>query len=362
MGLVMIVLTERELHRRGVATLGLDPEAYDLTFTEAIAASLRRVAGFICPCSQSALVQAVMEPLEGVGDDRAQLLQAIENTLEALIGYGDLLEEFEVSVMARDRRGSLVYAAPPSFVWRQSGSALLVGIAPDHRSALPSNLEQRIQYLGHSRLLIPELNEDLRLDLRQLGLVELSMELWNKKAPARESFESLIQRFDKMLKPNPGSLVDLKILNYEKPVNYYPGRWENAASQTGRFVARRPQAYGNAIWCYVELKNGIASGIVDMPVSKSQLRGCDEAWRLQAAIDAARGRPQQYRLRMTANSDSRLLDCFSPVPPWARRRWDAVGEPVASSGCLFSYKISEKEIQQEIAFVQEQLWLSPVPC
>ena len=356
----MNLITQSELHRLGVATLGLDPEACDLTSTEAIAASLRRVAGFMCPCSESALVQAVMEPLEGFVDDRAQLLQTIENTLEALVGYGDLLEEIEVSVVAQSRRGSLVYAAPPSFVWRQSGSALLLGIAPDHRSALPSNLEQRIQYLGHSRLLTPELNEDLRIDLKQLGLVELSMELWNKKAPPRESFASLIQRFDNMLKPNPGSLVDLKILNSEMPVNYYPGRWENAANQTGRFVAKRPQAYGNDIWCYVELKNGIPRGIVDMPTSNSQVRGCDEAWRLQAAIDAARGNPQQYRIRNTANSDSRLLDCFSPVPLWARRRWDAIGEWIPSSGCLFSYRISAKEIQQEIAFIQEQLWLSPM--
>jgi hypothetical protein len=355
----MRVLSKHELHERSVMTLGLDPEACDLTFTEAIAASLRRAAGFLCPCSHRTLIQAVMEPLDGIVDNRSEVLQTIENTLEAIIAYGDLLEEFEVSVVERSNRGSLVYAAPPSFVWRESGSVLLVGIVPDQRSPLPSQLEQRIQYTGHTRLLIPEVNESLRTDLKSLGLIELSMDLWNKKAPPCESFETLIQRFDNMLRPNPGSLIDLKILNYAKPVNYYPGRWENLGNQTGRFVARRPQAYGNDLWCYVELRNGQAEGLVDMPTLKSRLRGCDEAWRLQAAIDAARGQPEQYKVRTSTDNNTRVVDFFSPVPLWAQRRWDAIGEPVPRSGCLFSYKFSADELQQELKFIQEQLWLGP---
>src|SRR5207245_9270539 len=56
---------------------------------------------------------------------------------------------------------------------------------------------------------------------------------------------------------------------------------------------------------------------------------------------------------------TRIVDCFSPVPMWARRRWDAVGEPVASSGCLFSYKFTEREISEELAFARDRLWLTP---
>ena len=80
---------------------------------------------------------------------------------------------------------------------------------------------------------------------------------------------------------------------------------------------------------------------------------------LQAAIDAARGKPQRFKVRSASNETSRVVDFFSPVPLWAQRRWDAIGEPVPSSGCLFSYKFSTGELPQELEFIQEQLWLRP---
>jgi hypothetical protein len=293
-----------------------------------------------------------------LADNHPQFIETVESTLEAIIAYGDLLEEFEVSVVERPDKRALLYTSPPSFVWRESGSVLLLGIVPDHRSPLPSELEQRIQYISHTRRLVPEPDENLRTDLKQLGLVELSMDNWNKKAPPRESFAAHIQRFESRLKSNPGTLADLEILNPAKPVTYYRGRWETLNNQTGVFVARRPQAYGNNLWCYVELKNGRAVRLADMPALSSHLRGCDEAWRLQAAIDAARGQPQRYRVRHGADHNSRIVDFFSPVPSWAQRRWDAVGEPVPSSSCLFSYKFPANELQQELDFIQEQLWLA----
>lgn len=338
--------------------LGLDPDACDLYFSEAIAAALRRAAGFLCPCSYRTLIQAVIEPLEKISDDRDQLLESIENTLDSMIAYGDLLEEFEVAAVDRQQRSALLYAAPPSFVWRESGSILLLGIVPDHRSPLPEHLERRIQHIRHIRCLFPEANENLRADLKQLGLVELSMDVWNKVSPPSELCKVHIQKFDTALKGNPGTLTNLEILNPAKPVRYYRGRWELASYQTGRFVARRPQAYGNNLWCYVELKNGIPEKLIGLPLLNNRLRGCDEAWRLQSAIDAARDEPQRFKVRTGNDQGSRVVDFYSPVPAWAQKRWDAIGEPVSSSGCLFSYKFSMSELQEEINFMNERLWLA----
>lgn len=111
----MNVLTPKDLHACGVRTLGLDAEACDLASVEAIAAALRRAAGFLCPCPQRALIQAVVGPLEDVISDKEQLYERVENTLEAIITYGDLLEEFEVAAVERPRFSSLLYAAPPQF-------------------------------------------------------------------------------------------------------------------------------------------------------------------------------------------------------------------------------------------------------
>jgi hypothetical protein len=358
MGVVMKVIEKDELHQRGVTVLGLDPDACDLYFEEAIAAALRRAAGFLCPCSYRTLIQAVMEPLEHLSEDQGQLLESIENALDAMIAYGDLLEEFQVAAVERQQRNSLLYAAPPSFVSRKSGSILLLGIVPDHCSPLPEHLEQRVQYISHVRCLFPEAKEDLRADLKHIGLIELSMDVWNKASPPSELSSSYIQKFDNALKGNPGTLVNLEILNSAKPVHYYRGRWEPVIHQTGRFVARRPQAYGNNLWCYVELRNGIPEKLVDLPLLNSRLRGCDEAWRLQFAIDAVRNQPQRFKVRTSNDQGSRIVDFYSPVPAWAQKRWDAIGEPVSSSGCLFSYKFPISELQEEINFMQERLWLA----
>ncbi|MCA1623792.1 MAG: hypothetical protein LC778_08305 [Acidobacteria bacterium] len=354
----MNILTPEELHACGVRTLGLDPEACDLLSIEAIAAALRRAAGFLCPCPQRTLVQAIVEPLEKVVGDKEQFCEAVENTLEAMITYGDLLEESEVTAAEHSRPSALLYAAPPSFIWRDSGAVFLIGITPDHASALPERLTARIDYGNHVRRLFPESSENLRADLNQFGLTELSMDAWHKETPPHESSSEHLQRLNSKLNPSRGSIDGLKILNPAKPVTYYRGRWEEAKVQTGRFMARRPQAYGNDVWCYVELVQGKAVRLIDFPTTNSRLRGCDEAWRLQLAIDAERGESQRFRVRHETHSS--VVEFYSPLPMWATRRWDDMGEPITTTRGLFAYKFSADEISEEIKFMQQELWIEQV--
>ena len=358
MGMDMKILAAEELHACGVRTLGLDAEACDLFSVEAIAAALRRAAGFLCPCPQRTLVQAVAEPLENVAGDKEQLCEVVESTLEALITYGDLLEEYEVSAVERPRPSALLYAAPPSFVSRDSGMVFLIGIAPDHASALPERLTARIDYLNHVRLLSPESGENLRGDLKQLGLAELSTNAWRKEAPSSETSKEHLQRLSSKLKPLSGLLEGLKILNSAKPVTHYQRRWEEAKTQTGRFVARRPQAYGNDAWCYIELAQGQTAKLLEFPTTNTRQRACDEAWRLQLAIDAERGQPQLFKARHEAHSS--VVEFYSPLPMWVTRRWDDTGEPVTAMGGLFAYKFPAGEISEEIRFMQRELWLKQI--
>lgn len=354
----MKVLTSEELHACAVRTLGLDPEACDLFSVEAIAAALRRAAGFLCPCPQRTLVQAVVEPLEKVLSGKDQFYETVENTVEAMITYGDLLEEYEVAAVERSCRSSLLYAAPPSFVWRDSGTVFLIGIAPDHASALPERLAARIDYLNHVRRVFPESEENLRGDLKQLGLTELSMDVWLKQAPPNETSKEHLRRLSTKLKATSGLIEGLKILNPGNPVTHYRRRWEESKTQTGRFVARRPQAYGNDIWCYVELAQGQAVKLLDFPTTNSRLRGCDEAWRLQLAIDAERGEQQRFKVRHKI--DSSFVEFYSPLPMWATRRWDIAGEPITTTSALFAYIFPATEISEEIKFMQRELWLEQI--
>jgi hypothetical protein len=357
MGVVsMRRLTAGEVHARKIRELGLDPDALDLTTPEGLAGALRRAASYLCPCSAATLVRAVVRPLRGLVPDMEQAKELVEATLEAMISHGDVLEQPELQDGSPTPR-VLLYAAPASFVVRQSGLVVLLGVAADQLSPLPSELERRIQYLGHVRRLSPSsASEDLRAELRQLGLLELASDVW-LKGPKPSTAMQAVAASDRALDVVAPSrdIPGLLLLDPTKAVRYYRGRWTEPKAQTGRFVARRQQAYGADLWCYVHLTNGQPERMIDLPLRGSRWRGCDEAWHLQMAIDAQRGAPQRFRV--TASGDAVVLELFSPAPAWARRRWDAIGEPVPSAGSLFAYRIAKAEIDEERRFMREALWL-----
>ena len=358
MGLAMRRISQGEVHALKVAELSLDPDAVDLTTVEALAGALRRAASFLCPCTTPSLIRAVVQPLRGLVDDLEAIKALVDDILDAAVAHGDILEQRDVSANPTAAGTALLYAAPPSYLVRKSGTVILLGIASDQLSALPNDLEARIQYVHHVRLLRPVDREDLRDELHQLGLIELSYDRW-LNAPPMETAEQHLARLNATLDAAQPSrdIPGLSLIDPERPVRYYRGRWVDPKSQSGTFVARRAQAYGAHLWCYVQMQAGNPERMVDFPVTHgSRWRGCDEAWRLQMALDARRGQPQRFRVR-TSQGRTSVIEFFSPLPMWARRRWDAVGEPVSSSGCLFAYRIADAEVEEELRFIRTALWL-----
>jgi hypothetical protein len=350
-------LTAAEVHARKVEELGLDPAAVDLRSIEAIAAALRRAASYLCPCAGATLVRDVVSPFRGLVDDLEATKALVEDTLETMISHGDMLEQQDVTEEPRSGVGCLLYAAPPSFVARGSGAVILLGVAPDQLSVLPDDIEGRIQYVNHVRRLSALPGEDLRSVLKNLGLVELSHDNW-LKAPRNAVPGQHVLKLDGLLDATPPSrdIPGLVLLDPDRPVGYYRGRWVAPRAQTGRFVGRRSQAYGADLWCYVQLRDGQPERLIDLPLARSRWRGCDEAWHLQLAIDAQRREPQRFKIR-PGPEGTVVLEFFSPLPMWARRRWDAVGEPVLGSGCLFAYQLTAAEAGEEVRFAREALWL-----
>lgn len=357
MGVDVRKISVAKVHEQKIVELGLNPCALDLTSIEAIAGALRRTASFLCPCAAPTLVRGVVRPLRGLVDDLEAVKATVEDTLDAMVAHGDILELDDVENSPGRKNSGTLYAAPPAFVTRESGTVILIGIASDQLSALPDELEARIEYVNHLRRLNPTPEEKLRGDLVQLGLIELSYADWLKMPPV-ETAEQHLLRVDNFLNAVQPSrdVPGLILLDFERPVRYYRGRWVEPRSQSGRFVARRSQAYGAPLWCYVQLLNGNPERLIDFPITGSRWRGCDEAWRLQIAIDAKRGEPQRFRVRPGPENTS-IIEFFSPVPMWAQRRWDAVGEPVPNSGCLFAYRLPETELKEELRFARELLWL-----
>lgn len=357
-GIFVQVLTPAEATAAALTNLGL-PAPGTYASPVAMAESLRRAASLICPCAPRTLVLAVADAAKGLVSSVDEYARTASEILEALVAHGDLLETREVMTEdAPAKTARLVYLAPPSFVLRESGSAVLIGLVPDEVYPLPDDLRRRITHNRHVRTLVPETGEDLRELLAGLSLRELRMDEWICR-PRNERPEDHLSRANGVFDNRAGyvALDNLEILDPSRHSGYYRGRWRALQKDSGRFIARRPQSFGADRWCYIEAVDGVPARMMDLPWDDARARGCDEAWRLQVAIDATLGRPQQFRVVPGEAEGYSVLQFFSPVPGWARRQWDAVGLPLEPQRCLFAYSFEDREVGQEIAFARDQLWL-----
>lgn len=323
-----------------------------------IAALIRRAAGILCPCSRATLASTVNDSLKHLVDDPADLGDQIEEVVESLLVGGDLLELNQVAYDDPSVKGTWVFAAPPSFVDRNNGSIFLLGITRDEQTPLPQQVAERVIYDRCYRLIRYGQGETLAQTLRELGLNELSERVW-LRCPREETARTTLENFSaRLMSEGPsGAIEELQLLDPDTPVNYYRGRWRPAKNQTGTFVARRPHAYGAAIWGFVSVEGGRATRFLDFPFGGNlRWRGCDAAWHLQMAIDSCRGKPQRYRRRDVRQGA--VLDFFSPLPLWAERRLAIVGTPAERENSLLSYFVPDEQLGSEERFVQERLWLA----
>jgi len=348
-------LTSEAAASAAVETLGLDPAAVDLTSPEAIAASLRRAASFMCPTSPGRLVdavQGVIQPL-GIGEvSRAD----VADILEQLVAAGDLLELRHDS----GRSTRLLYLAPPSFIERQPGDYLLMGIRPFGVPLIEDELTNAIAYEGHTRSLTLDPGEGPK-QLLERGLRAVAKERWVSR-PAVEPAAVLIARYRVRLDVagDAGQLEGLQLLDPASSVRYYTGRWRPpAAIDTGDFIARRPQAYGADLWCLIRFQAGEPQRLIELPVNDPVVPGRDEAWRYQAAVDAERGVSQRFRIRASVVAGDDNFDFFSPLPGFAERYLQLAGLTLGKTpGALFSFRVPRGASGDVEAFLTDMLWMA----
>ena len=320
---------------------------------------LRRAAGVFCPCSKAALRTTLLESLTHLHTGDNSLVSRCTNLIEDMIVSGDLLELPDVMIDDPDVRRTWVFAAPPAFIVRRSGSIFLIGIVPDQSSFLPKELEERVISSRMSRFIHPKPDENLVEKLEAHGLSRLNEEIW-LKSPRTQTPKQLIDVYHRHLATQSpsGQVPDLRILDLSTNVTYYPGRWCLPKNHTGTYVARRPQEFGALLWSFVELIDGVPKQIFDLPLADYHWRGCDAAWHLQMALDHLAGQPQQYKRSVTDTGIR--LDFYSPLPLWAERRLMIFGSKQSGSSSLFAYEIPISEAKEEEKRLQENLWLNPV--
>lgn len=351
------LLSSEQVHALSVEGLGLDPSLIDLTSSEAMACLARRAASLVCPVPQNKLIQTITSSLIGLIDESNSVRSRVNNALENLTSCGDLLEKKKV-VEDIEEDETLIYVAPPAFVKANDHVILLIGIFPDDILPLPDEILSCLEYSNHIRRIATCSNNQSFVDqLLDLGLIELSYSWWTKE-PSYHSPSELLSKVDELLEFAPRSMnvENLELIDSSNSHENYRARWTVPNKQTGRYVARREQRWGANIWCYVDINNGIPGRLVDFPLKHSGWRGCDDAWHLQAAIDFLQGNPQYFEIG-EVRKGKKIIDFFSPLPCWARRRWDSIGDLVEGRRSLFSYSFDAAIIKYEINFIREKLWL-----
>ena len=348
------LLTTDGLVERTAKSLALDGAAIS---HETIAAqAMRRAVSALAPCSRAEALTFVCQPLADVIAKDRDWYEAI---LDALIAYGDILE---VTPQDSDawRTGRLVLRpAPPSFVQRSNGDLIILGVAGDQPSALLGDLADHLEHQGTLRSLRQPVAGPVIERLKALGLIELPEAAW-LRAPKTTSAESYSDASRAVVSSAPLSTAPLEGLTLIDPasaVTFYAGRWRPPTSgDTGIFVARREQLFGLRPWCLVELERGEPRRLHDLVAPDGPERPCDLAWRIQAAFDAASGRPQRVRVRRTPTTAE--FEFFSPLPAFIERRLALKGEKTMRSGCLFAYTMQPAAADHELACLSDKMWLT----
>ena len=351
------VVDHRSVIGTTCSSLGIEPDADGVLGATYLSAAIRRLAGFLCPCSPRTLVRWMVESNVGLFDDAPVFEERVETSIEGLVAIGDLLELSDVALEGEHVRGTWLVAAPPAFVVRPSGSAFLLGLSADEQTPLPTELRSRIVSRQGIRSIDPVPDEDLATVLGDLGLRELSSAGW-LRSPKAAAPADLIASYDGKLaaRQHSGEVTDLLVLDGSRRTRSYRGRWAPPGTLSGNFVVRKPQAFGSDLWGYAQLSSGVPLKLLDLPLHGDRWRGCDAAWRVQMAIDAVAGRPQEYRLRTVVGGA--ILDFFSPIPKWARRRLAIIGTEVQPAGCLMSFLVPEAEVATEEGFLRDLLFLA----
>lgn len=332
----------------------LELSEYELGGDESLASLIRTAAVFRCPCSRRALVDEVLDSLSGVGidADRAR----VSSLLESLLSYGDLIEA-DNSDGDGHRNSSQVFVRPPSFVRRAGGGVLLLGAGELDRLPLPVGLQDKVVRAGHTRRIRPEDAASQTLG----DFIEIPADAWGWK-PAAVAPQALVADFEARLAaaPDTRDVDECRFLDSSLPVDYWPARWVTAPSRAGSYLVRRPRKYGSELWGYGQASGGRLVRLLDISGDERE-RACDKAWRLQMAIDAGSGHPQQFAIQeIEGRGDKRCLSLYSPVPQWAQRRWDNIGQPIAVAGALFSYELPLNDAEDERSFCASALWLEQV--
>ena len=345
-----------ELIRICIGDLGFDPDYVDFSSNEVVAEAIRRAASLRSPLTRSSLKRAVVEPLATLVGPEHEPDERVHSIIDELLGLGDLVEQ---PIERDDALRKVILLGMPRFVTLGENIVGILGVRPDGLPILSEELSELMDFRGSGRSISPTTG-GLTAMLESEGLVELKMQDWISLpglATAADYLEELRNRV--LAGPQAHDVPIAEIFDRSTPTTYYRGRWRTARdTDDGLTLLRRPQAYGSDLWSLANLTAGRADRIFDLPSNPSAFRGCDEAWRIMAAIDAQQGAPQRIQI---ADHDhvagKAIVSLFSPPPSWVQRILSHLAIPVPRVGrALLSYSVPTEVAGQVTGTIETTMW------
>ncbi len=330
------------------------PQDVRLTGEEGLASLLRAIVELRAPIDRAGILSLAVEISAPLFKENGHFQKYADVLVDTLIEYGDVLLPDEFATGDNEARSALIYPAPPGFLVRKGGMVFIRGIFTDDFRWVWEKIASRVRYKGHVRFLSPEVGEDLPKYLKDCGLQSVPTETFLSRPP-EEARESFLAQIDKTLNDSAGSgsVADFTWLAGSPASRNWNERWTDIAPSNGVYVVRRSRRFGSALWGIARMSSGRLTHLLNLP-TKSGVRACDEAWRVQAALDAARGSPPLIYVK---HEDGRTtVSTNRPFPAWVTRRWDLFGSKINRPGFLMSYSFSPKDAGEEVAFVSQFMW------
>lgn len=315
---------------------------------------IMRNARALSPITKNNLVKECFIATGYTLDLEHPLLNKIKEMVDRLLACGEIIEVTNYHRISTDKQTKFLFVPKPHFVF-DSGSNTAYLIAIDRNHDVYELFGSSIEYRG----ILPVIKwtgtdgKELRRGLLGNGLGELSIHQWltrpnylEKNSPTRDSIYSrYLERLDQSL-PS-GDIQDLIVVDDSKNPLFYAGRKSHAKGLTGNFICQRLGRYGQKIWGFVKIDNGVTKKYLDFPLLSPDIRGCDEAWQLLMIKDAINHQPQQFTC--IASLGDAELTFFSPVPSWIERHLMIFGrntpkETSKSKRGLFSYTVNSQDL------------------
>lgn len=164
------VLSRQQAVERVGYSLGLDGSGLNGELSPALVGqALRRATSILAPCARYELERSVRQTLQPLGSPGDVVGPMVQDVLESLIVYRDLLEMRSTADEVWASGGVTIRPAAPSFVKREDGSIAVLGTAGDVITPIPEDLPARLVHRGALRLLIRHLRNPSLPDCRSLA-------------------------------------------------------------------------------------------------------------------------------------------------------------------------------------------------